>query len=132
MGSVLELKDSLVAHLNPRNTPDDIEASLRGPRGTLDSVRIILQELCSRDDRFTFIYSSLEEFPAELLDLTISDTLISARNDADTGWERKQHRRDFRDGWIFISEIINSTIFELLHVFDIDITPEQGPKGPAL
>ncbi|KAI1413677.1 HET-domain-containing protein [Hypoxylon sp. FL1857] len=117
-------------------------------------VRNILQGLCERDERFSFVNSAVVEFIdgqdglSQVIDHL--DTILSAdptepRGNSDEVGRmdglstiltnaNSTRRRDPIENLNFrrvICEIIDSIIFELLNIFEFDITPDQVPAGAS-
>ncbi|KAI1393338.1 HET-domain-containing protein [Hypoxylon trugodes] len=115
-----------------------------------EQVQVILQHLNARDERFSFIYSALEEFvngndgikkacagldriiytdPNELEDDVAMEKLSEFLTEATS--IPKRDPADSLNSKKALDEIIASTIYEILNVFQ-DITVEQPPIGPDL
>ncbi|KAF3055927.1 Heterokaryon incompatibility protein 6, OR allele [Daldinia childiae] len=115
-----------------------------------EQVQAVIQLLCERDERFSFIHSALEEFvnghdglqdcqesvdridstdPNELEDFVAMDKLSEILT-----WPISRRKRDPADMMNLkgaLHEIIDSTIYELLDVFR-DIKIEQPSIGTSL
>ncbi|KAI1483789.1 HET-domain-containing protein [Daldinia eschscholtzii] len=117
---------------------------------TLQEVRDIVKALCEKDGYFSFIYSALEEFSIEHhvpshSRGSLQSPLSTARNGSERDLSRlgeatrlpvnisqgaspqKGDPTETLDFGSVLLEIIDSAIFEILNVFNIDMAPEQVP-----
>ncbi|KAI0479752.1 HET-domain-containing protein [Xylaria cf. heliscus] len=159
MSPVQESTEPPAYHLSMSKTVSDLIGQLSLVRHELNELRNIshavlniLQGLCKRDSRFSFIKSALDEFlngpvglnfrheaasknlgpapttqPYEFWNVSdivaYMEAIGEAANPTTAHEDNKVDRLNF-DATIY--EIICSAIFELLNVFDIDITIEQA------
>ncbi|KAI1365824.1 heterokaryon incompatibility protein-domain-containing protein [Xylaria arbuscula] len=106
----------------------------------------IRREICVRDDRFSYIHLAMQELlrgdfsiPARRKKVSDIMTQLSHRRGEPTPDAEEMvrnsmagHPRHYYHEEVATRDIISSTVFELLSVFDIDITTEQAEVGPEL
>ncbi|KAI0549425.1 heterokaryon incompatibility protein-domain-containing protein [Xylaria curta] len=91
-------------------------------------VSLILEDLSGRDSRFNFIRESFEEFLYGDSGVREVEKLVfTPESDGKVGRYRGPDNNDyFQYLFINLSQIVHTTIYEILNVFDIDITLEQA------
>ncbi|KAI0467478.1 heterokaryon incompatibility protein-domain-containing protein [Xylaria cf. heliscus] len=80
-------------------------------------VSTIMKDLAQRDSRFQFINDSLEEFLHAKSGLD-QDEMVSERADSNIN-------ELYQDLYVLFGDIVSAAIYELLNIFDINITPES-------